>query len=331
MTRLIEDSERKCVHVNIRQGIDAYLEMTKMIRLKLNWKTDKRIAMILASVYIVNQQDFQYGRFASLIEELHYSLDKSDQVPDDFKKFYAAAIDVSVENIEGNIPYYLDLYGVFTEEGFPTGVYTYLSSLIISEKNHVAHTLPIINDADAIYQSLKQKHRLLTNDKQYPLATMRAAENQLHREQDQAFFYQQLNKKRFSRGRNLLSLSQILTLYTEYDRETLVQRTDQFFSDFIEMKIDPRPSLYPLFGLLALLPEDTVQISLISEIYKQLNQEKLFKQHKDISALLSVIFFVDNKAFQPYLVEILIYSIFTQLEEDAANDFFSLRNFLPFQ
>src|SRR5690625_5971800 len=117
MTRLIEDSERKCVYVNIRQGIDAYLEMTKMIRLKLNWKTDKRIAMILASVYIVNQQDFQYGRFASLIEELHYSLDKSVQLPDDFKKFYPAAIEVSVENVEENTPYYLGLYGVFTGQG----------------------------------------------------------------------------------------------------------------------------------------------------------------------------------------------------------------------
>src|SRR5690625_1447547 len=125
MTRLIENSERKCVHVNIRQGIDAYLEMTKMIRLKLNWKTDKRIAMILASVYIVNQQDFQYGRFASLIEELHYSLDKSDQVPDDFKKFYAAAIDVSVENIEGKIPYYLDFFDVIIDAGFSSIVHTY--------------------------------------------------------------------------------------------------------------------------------------------------------------------------------------------------------------
>src|SRR5690625_7738921 len=97
------------------------------------------------------------------------------------------------------------------------------------------------------------------------------------------------------------------------------------------MKIDPRPSLYPLFGLLALLPEDTVQISLISEIYKQLNQEKLFKQYKDISELLLVIFFVDNIAFQPYLVEILIYSIFNKHEKDAAYYFFSLRNLLLLQ
>lgn|GEM_PF-5033967 len=318
--------------MNITQGIRAYLDMTKKIQMKLNWKADKRIAMILASVYILNRQNFQYNRFAYLIEELHHSVNKSGYMSKDFTYFYATVIDVHALNLEGAIPYYLDVYGELKKGNFPAGKYTYLSSFIVGGKSDVgSDTLAVIHGADDIYQSLKQRYRFTTDARQYPFATMRAAEKQSLPEHDQVFFYQQLKKRRFSRGRNLLSLSQILTLDTEHDRDTLVQRAEYFFSNFIDMKIDPRPSLYPLFGLLALLPAGTVQLALISEIHQQLNQEKLFRHHKDISALLSVILFVDNTAYHPYLVDMLIYSIFDQLEEDAKGDLFNFRNFLPFE
>lgn len=329
--RFIDDSDRECIYLHITQGIRTYIEMTKKIRMKLNWKTDKRISMTLASIYILNKQVFQYNRFASLCEELNHPLNQSYQMSDDFKYFYAAVIDVSFEDIEGVVPYCLDLYDMLKREKFPTGTYTYLSSFILWKKgDDDRHEVKIINNASEIYQSIKRKHRFFTDDRQYPLATMRAAEKQRHHEQDHAFFYHQLKKRHFSRGRNLLLLSQILTLPTEHDSDTLVQRAQQFFSDFIEMKIDPRAHLYPLFGLLVLLPEGTVQLSTILEIYEQLTEEKLFRRHKDMSALMSVIFFVEKTSFQPYLVEVLLYTMFEGLQDDAQNNIYNFRSYFLF-
>src|SRR5690625_6987620 len=105
--------------------------MTKKIQMKLNWKADKRIAMILASVYILNRQNFQYNRFAYLIEELHHSVNKSGCMSKDFTCFYATVIDVHALNLEGAIPYYLNDYSELNNGNFPAGKYTCLSNLVV--------------------------------------------------------------------------------------------------------------------------------------------------------------------------------------------------------
>src|SRR5690625_6407654 len=105
--------------------------MTKKIQMKLNWKADKRIAMILASVYILNRQNFQYNRFAYLIEELHHSVNKSGYMSKDFTYFYATVIDVHALNLEGANPYYLEDYGELKKGKFPAGKYNYVSTIIV--------------------------------------------------------------------------------------------------------------------------------------------------------------------------------------------------------
>src|SRR5699024_314881 len=129
----------------------------------------------------------------------------------------------------------------------------------------------IISTTKNIYQGMKKEHPFLTSASDYPLATLLAYEQHSDIVQKVEVIYDGLSKNGFRKGNDLQFASHVLALSRDETENTLISRSTQIFDQFKKMGIKPKSLYYPVMGMLALLPQDMLDMQGIYKIYDQLN------------------------------------------------------------
>ncbi|MFB4165727.1 DUF4003 family protein [Alteribacillus sp. JSM 102045] len=168
---------------------------------------------------------------------------------------------MKTETPEAKITELFKLYKTFRNATFKSGVNTYLAaSTLLTQDHSDLDTKKIVGKTSDIYEGMKKEHPFLTGTSDYPLAVLLALEKRPGMIEHIERFYKQLSKNGFSKGNDLQFLSHILSLSSQENHQTLVQRAVDVFHAFKQERIKPKTMYYPVIGMLALLPSDLFEM-----------------------------------------------------------------------
>ncbi|SDK34388.1 DUF4003 family protein [Sediminibacillus albus] len=281
----------------LQQKTDAYVDIYQQLKTNLKWKvSDQRIFMIAASLYIVNNQNFCFKRFSRLANLIKKESGLFSSLKSHSRFTTAAMLDVQFSHPEDKFQEMIDIYKQMVEFGFRRGAFTYIAALVLLTNEESDYTARI-NKADVIYQSMKDEHIFLTSTSDYPLAALLAQRNGIVSELTSRIeaCYSLLDKNGFRKGNDLQFLSHILALDEEEEIAHLVERTASVSQQFDQAGIKRKTKFYPLMGMLALLPEQSIDLQAIAAVIDRLNKQKLFKWQKDMNVIMAVNFYMSDK------------------------------------
>lgn len=296
----------------LQQKIEQYKDVYSKVKDKLKWKvSDQRTLMMLASMYVINDQPFNLKRFLDLSNYIKDEVGMFSTLKSSQRFTTAAMLDVRFDPPQKKFHEFIDLYEKLVDHGFDRGSFTYIASLVMLT-NHPDSSdhQGSIERSLAIHKGMKKEHIFLTTNNDYPLAVLLA---ELDGEIGDLMeliegFYDKLDANGFHKGNDLQFLSHILALDKETDKEALVERCLHLFNTFKQAGNKPKAMHYPEIGMLALLEEGTKEVEAIQQIVDQLNAEKLFKWHKDMNFIMAVNFIMSDKITDSNLIETGIYT-----------------------
>ncbi|HZG59566.1 MAG TPA: DUF4003 family protein [Anoxybacillus sp.] len=296
----------------LQQKIKRYKAIYAQLKDELKWKVlDQRILMTVASMYVVNDQEFHLQRFLRISHYMKeqvgmFSLLKS------YQRFPTAAVlDIRFEKPEEKFREFLNLYEKFIQFGFARGTFTYLAALALmsTSEDHNDYEEKLERSL-AVYKGMKAKHFFLTTSADYPLAVLLAnTEEDVNKLLDRIeSFYEKLSAKGVRKGNDLQFLSHILALNKETEADVLVGRCVRLFDLFKRSGTKLKAMHYPMIGLLAFVDECEKEMATIQQLINELHSEKFFKWHKDINIMMAVNFWMSDKIENARLLETEIYT-----------------------
>ncbi|MBS4198565.1 DUF4003 domain-containing protein [Bacillus sp. FJAT-49732] len=289
--------------------IDNYIQIFEQLRKEMKWKvSDKKILMMIASLYAMNKKDFQIERFLKIADEIKDRSGYFSYMRSESRYTAAAILDVNYDDPETKVSSLFEIYEDMIKEKFSRGIFTYIAASVLLKITVDLDYHSLIVKGKETYNAMKKEHPFLTSSEDYPLAVLLASENRENVIQRSEYFYDQLNQNGFYKGNNLQFISHILSLNNEESEKDLLNRTVYVFDSFKEKGIKPKATYYPTMGMLALLPNEELDMEIITDVYDRFNQEKHFKWQKDINLILAVSFYVKDKLKQPNLTETSLYT-----------------------
>ncbi|MBS4193588.1 DUF4003 family protein [Lederbergia citri] len=289
--------------------IDNYIQIFEQLHNEMKWKvSDKKILMMIASLYSMNKKDFQYEHFFKIADEIKKRAGYFSYMRSESRYTAAAILDVNYGDPESKVSSLFELYENMIKEKFNRGIFSYVAASVLLKIAGDRDYHSLIVKAKEIYNAMKKEHPFLTSAEDYPLAVLLASEFSDDVTQRTEYYYEQLNQNGFYKGNNLQFLSHILSLNNEEVEGALLSRTIHVFDSFKEKGLKQKATYYPVMGMLALLPEEELNMEDIKDVYERFNQEKHFKWQKDINLILAVSFFVKDKLKQPNLAETSLYT-----------------------
>ncbi|GIO26793.1 DUF4003 family protein [Ornithinibacillus bavariensis] len=295
--------------------VQSYLNTYEALKPHIKWKvSDKRIIMMVAAIYILNDEEIQIDRFLSLAEKIKSQSPLFSPLRSHARYTTAAVFDVKLEHPAEEIQSLLDLYERFRSLRFGSGIYTYHAATILLTSGH-EDIEAIIRKAKEIYNGMKQEHTFLTSSSDYPLATLLALDNKPDIINHIEGFYRELNNNGFRKGNDLQFLSHILALGDKEKSTNLISRAVQVFDAFARSKLRAKPIYYPVMGMLALLPQKEFSMDAVVALYDELNEHKDFKWQKDMNVMLASSIFVSGKLEQEHVAETSLNTILEAILE----------------
>jgi len=297
-------------HLQHKDKIMTYIQLFNDLKHQMKWKiTDNRILMAMASLYVMNDKTLDPNRLLEIADNIKKRANLFSAMKSHSRFTTAAFLDANfndpIEQIE-NLFHYYDL---FKQEKFQRRVFTYIAaSIIVKNQAKAVDPREIILKTKSIYQGMKKEHPFLTSASDYPLATLLAYEQHPNIVRKVEVFYDGLSKNGFRKGNDLQFISHILALSRDETENTLMNRSTQIFDQFKKIGIKPKSIYYPVMGMLALLPQDMLNMQEIYEIYDQLNHEKYFKWQKDTNLMMAASFIVKDKLEHSNIAETSIYT-----------------------
>lgn len=290
--------------------IDNYIQIFEQLKNEMKWKvSDKKILMMIASLYAMNKKDFQFERFFKVADEIKNRSGIFSYMRTESRYTAAAILDVNYDDPENKVSSLFELYEDMIKEKFNRGIFSYVAASVLLKIAGDHEYQLLIVKAKEIYNDMKKEHPFLTSAEDYPIAVLLASNYRDDVIQRNEYFYDQLNQNGFYKGNNLQFLSHILSLNNEEEEDELLSRTIYIFDSFKENGIKQKAMYYPVMGMLALLPEPESEMNNITDVYERLNQEKQFKWQKDLNLILAVSFFIKDKLKQPNLTETSLYTM----------------------
>ncbi|RLL42836.1 DUF4003 domain-containing protein [Oceanobacillus piezotolerans] len=276
----------------VKYYIDIYNELSKVIK----WKVpDKRIIMMAASIYVMNQKEFRMNHYLEIADELKRHAGFFSPMKSYLRFTVAAMLDVNFDNPSKEIPELYHIYEKFRQNKFSSSSHTYIaSSLVLTRKQTSTSSVDdVIKRSKAIHDKMKKNHAFLTGYEDYPLATLIAYHTETNINDKVEGFYNELNKNGFRKGNHLQFLSHILVLEEDKSPVYLVSRCTSIFDTFRQANIRPKASHYSAIGLLALLPSNAFDMNEVVDLYQALNEH--IKWQKDMNLLLAVCLYATEK------------------------------------
>lgn len=283
--------------------LDNYIQTFELLKRNLKWKvSDKRILMTISSIYVLNGKTLDVNRFLQLADAIQSRASLFSPLRSYSRFTTAAMLDVKFENPEDKIEELFQLYDLFREEKFSSGVFTYIAATILLT-NEQKNSKATIQLAKEIYDGMKKEHSFLTTSSDYPLATLLALESRSNIISHIESFYDGLAKHGFRKGNDLQFLSHILALEKDASKNVLINRVIQVMDSFVTSGIRAKPMYYPFIGMLALLPQEEYKVAPVLSLYEELNNQKDFKWYKEMNLMMAASFFVNEKTEQKGLAE----------------------------
>ncbi|MBS4218085.1 DUF4003 domain-containing protein [Bacillus sp. FJAT-49711] len=293
----------------MNEMIDNYIQIFEQLKKEMKWKvTDSKMLMMIAALYAMNRKNFQFDRFFTIAEKIKSRAGYFSYMRSESRYTAAAILEVNYDDPESKVSSLFELYEEMIKEKFNRGIFTYVSASVLLQiaGDHDYHSL--ILKARETYDAMKKEHPFLTSAEDYPLSVLLASEKSEDIIQRNEYFYNKLNQNGFYKGNNLQFLSHILSLNNEEPETSILSRAIFVFDSFKDKGIKQKVMYYPVMGMLALLPEDEINMDIITSVFDRLNQEKHFKWQKDINLILAVSFYVKDKLKQPGLTETSLYT-----------------------
>ncbi|WP_042143984.1 DUF4003 family protein [Paucisalibacillus sp. EB02] len=287
----------------MKNNVEQYIQAYKELHHHMKWKvSDKRILMMIASIYVLNQKTLHVEQLLDLSDKIKQKASLFSSLRSNSRFTTAAMLDVKFENPEEKIQELLDLYDLFREVKFGSGAFTYIAAsiLLTSEAENARET---VSKAKAIYDGMKKEHAFLTSSNDYPLATLLAIENQPGIINHIERFYEDLSRNGFRKGNDLQFLSHILALGNDEGNNVLINRAIYIKDSFQNTPFKVKSMYYPIIGMLSLLPHDEYSVDQIVSMYEVLKQQKDFKWQKDMNVIIAACILVNEKIGNTQLAE----------------------------
>ena len=285
----------------IKQFIDTFDQLKK----KTKWQLlDHRVLMPIAATYVMRNHTFDQDRFFSIAKTIKQKAGFFSPLKSELRYTITSMLDLRFKEPQEQIPKLFHLYDEMIKAKFSRGSFTYISaSILLTNTDEEINTSEVIHKAKMIYDKMRKQHPFLTSASDYPLATLLALEQDgAHERMDD--FYKELNNNGFSKGNDLQTLSHILSIETNIDKNELVSRAIRVYDSFREVRIKQKAKYYSVMGMLALLPPGKINIQAVHNIYEQLNRQKQFKWQKDLNWMLAVSFYVSENMDESTVTEV---------------------------
>ncbi len=296
----------------LQDKVDEYTNIYQQLYKSLKWKvSDSRTLMIVASMYVVNQNQFDLQKFIEISDGIKKNVGMFSTLNSPHRFTYAAMLDVRFENPMEKFSDLLKIYDRLIESKFTRESFTYLCAYILLASEPTMNLQTRIERSISLYKGMKSNHFFLTSSSDFPLAVLIANKEGSVDEllQIMEHFYVELDQNGFSKGNDLQFLSHILSLQSN-DKDMVAERCIRLLEEIKRRgDIKLRKLHYPVLGLLSFLDNGVQELDTIKEIQTQLNQNKLFKWHKDINLIMAINFMMSEKLEDSTLIGTNMYTI----------------------
>lgn len=297
---------------SLQNKVDEYSNIYQQLYKSLKWKvSDSRTLMVAASMYVVNQKEFDLQRFMAISDGIKENVGMFSTLNSHHRFTYAAMLDVRFENPMDKFFELLNIYDSLIESKFTRDSFTYLCAYLLLKTQSNEDLQTRIERSMSLYKGMRSNHFFLTSSSDYPLAVLLATEEGSVDEllENMEHFYVKLNQNGFWKGNDLQFLSHILSLQSS-NMDRVAERCITLLDEVKRRSdIKLRNLHYPVLGLLSFLDNGVQELDIINEIYTQLNQTKLFKWHKDINLIMAINFLMSEKMEDSSLIGTNMYTI----------------------
>lgn len=264
----------------------------------ISWGVDKRVRMSITSQFMSSERDFDPKLYLNVFDYIKKEIGWLSSLPSNIRYILSALLITQYDDPYKAFNELNDCYEVLTNHKFRKGPYTYLAAFsLLTHKKENGNLTEQAQRAMEIYKAIRSRHAFLTSSDDYPLSVLLSQSN---RSIDSLmeyieFFYKFLSKHGFKKGNDLQFLTHILTQGQKEKREQLAETTVQYLKSLQSKKVKIKGMHYPAIGVLAILdtPENT--LSDIIKAYSKFNESKLFRWYKDMSLLVAIQLYVQEK------------------------------------
>jgi hypothetical protein len=296
----------------LQNKVNEYANIYEQLYKSLKWKvSDSRTLMMVASMYVVNQKEFNLQRFLEISEGIKKNVGMFSTLNSPHRFTYAAMLDVRFDNPMEKFFEFLKIYDELIDSKFSRETFTYLCAYLLLVDETSGDLQEKIDRSVSFYKGMKSNHFFLTSSSDYPLAVLLAHEKGSVEEllETMEHYYEKLAQNGFWKGNDLQFLSHILSLHPN-DKNTVTERCITLLDEFKRRgDIKLRKVHYPVLGLLSFLENGVHELDTIKEIHTHLNKNKLFKWNKEINLIFAVNFVMSEKIENSTLLGTNMYTI----------------------
>lgn len=164
-------------------------------------------------------------------------------------------------------------YRKLVKAGFLRQQQTYMAAALLLDKEAAEETL---SKAIRLYTLLKKRHFLLTNKGDVSLILLLATRDEsetvlVDREE---FYFDRLNRYGFHKNNDLQTLSCLLAFSSDGSSEQLADKCVAIKSDVQARRLRLAVNCYPIYGILALLPDENHTVDEVAALYQKLREKK---------------------------------------------------------
>lgn len=297
---------------SLQNKVNEYASIYEQLYKSLKWKvSDTRTLMMVASMYVVNQKEFNLQNFLEISEGIKKNVGMFSTLNSTHRFTFAAMLDVRFANPMDKFFDLMKIYDQLIDSKFSRESFTYLCAYLLLLDEKSSDLQKTIDRSISFYKGMKSNHFFLTSSSDYPLAVLLAYEEGSVEEllETMEHYYDYLAQNGFWKGNDLQFLSHILSLHPN-DKNTVTERCTTLLDEFKRRgDIKLRKLHYPVLGLLSFLEKGDQELDTIREIHTQLNQNKLFKWNKDINLIFAINFLMSEKIENRSLLGTNMYTI----------------------
>ncbi|QAS51423.1 DUF4003 family protein [Halobacillus litoralis] len=276
---------------------ETYTDVYEQLRKEMRW-TDKKIVMMVASVYVTSDRKLDIHRYLKLCETIKKDAGMFSYLKSPLRYSVAAMLDSSFEDPFEAFNEMMKVYKSMIHYGFNRSQYTYLAAVaMIQNDPRESEYKEKVQRAVEIHQLMKKEHPFLTSHDDYPLAVLLS-----QREVDTEtlivqveHIYRSLDRNGFRKGNHLQFLSHMLSLDEAHTADELIDRTVNAANAIKSSDIRFKSMLYPEAGLLAFLGDEENKVYDIKDFKKALDQEGPFKWQNDMNVKIAVNILVSHQ------------------------------------
>ncbi|MGY4690818.1 DUF4003 family protein [Salibacterium sp. K-3] len=281
--------------------IEQYTEYYQTLKKALRWKVfDNLVLMTTASMYVMNGRELDTDRFLQLADELKKRAGLFSSMQSHLRFTMAAMLDVTMEDPEAAVPELFRIYQTLKDRHFRSGASTYMAAFTIMKNERPADDTAV-RTMD-LFQKMKKEHPILTDANDYPLAVLLAMEEENDMVTQIETCYDALKREGLKSGNHLQFLSHILTLGSNGQPQQTAGRAASVLEKWKQAGLKPKPMYYPVIGMLAMLPEEHIDLGEVHDMAEQLNRTKAFKWSKEMNVLAAGSFCVNDHMEQAGLI-----------------------------